>query len=309
MKRLICIFLVIFIGLAMVSYAEPIPEDVLKCIAYLTTPIIDNTNGIKVFNKPIGTGFIIGYSYPWDNNYKYMFLVTAKHVLFHDNGARIDKILLRMNDKVTNKIEDYEIISNNMWYFHPDKAVDLAIQPLIPIRANFLVFPSNEFVTENMIGKHKIGLGDDVFYAGMLPYYSGIDRIIPIARFGRIALVTEEKTADGNYYYFIDAGNMPGHSGAPVFLWATPSRSSSQLVAGGRIFGLYGIVSGLIEWGKPLKFILPKSTAVPPVPIDYRPGGVTAIVPVRYLNELLNDKNVISNIKKMNINRFKLSGT
>jgi hypothetical protein len=67
-------------------------------------------------------------------------------------------------------------------------------------------------------------------------------------------------------------------------------------VAGGRIFGLYGVVSAVLEYAIPLKVIIPKSTQVSPIPIDYRAGGVTAIVPVKYLNELLNDPHLISAI-------------
>ena len=299
MQKRICTCLPLLLAIVLfggISNSEPIPQDILKCIGYLTTPIsigaLDNTEN----NKTIGTAFLVGYQYPKNKGTSYVFLVTAKHVLHHDNGARIERILLRMNDKTTKKLKDYDIIKNDRWFFHSDNSVDLAIQPLLPRDADFLMIPNSLFVTDNTLSNNKIGLGDDVFYIGLLDYYSGVDHIIPIARFGRIALITNEKTADGMFYHFIDAGNIPGHSGSPVFLWATPSRESTGLVAGSRIFGLYGVVSGTLEYAKEIKVIMPKRTQVRPIPMDYRAGGVTAIVPVKYLDELLNDPKVVSAI-------------
>jgi len=105
-------------------------------------------------------------------------------------------------------------------------------------------------------------------------------------------------SSDGRFYHFVDANNMPGHSGSPVFLWAAPGRSASQLVAGPRIFGLYGIVSGVIEYSKDLKARLPQQTVGSPVPIDFRNAGLTAVVPVKFLVEILNQEEIQKEIRK-----------
>jgi len=293
MKRknnLAIVFLCMFIMSPCLLHSEPIPENILKCVGFLTIHV----QGSSAEYSTIGTAFLVGYVYPERKDKMFVFLVTAKHVLFNEDGSRVNNIYLRMNDKLTGKMKDYGILKDSLWFFHPDNSVDLAIHPVVPKEADFLVIPNDVFVNDNVLIKNKIGLGDEVFYVGLLDYYSGIDHIIPIVRFGKIALVTEEKTANGMAYYFIDAGNIPGHSGAPVFLWATPSRTSSGIVAGPRIFGLYGVVSALIQYPSPIKIIMPKNTKSSPIPISLNPGGVTAIVPFRYLDELLNDRKVIS---------------
>src|SRR4030065_729768 len=129
MQKRICTCLPLLLAIVLfggISNSEPIPQDILNCIGYLTTK----------------------------------------------------------------KLKDYDIIKNDRWFFHSDNSVDLAIQPLLPRDADFLMIPNSLFVTDNTLSNNKIGLGDDVFYIGLLDYYSGVDHIIPIARFGRIALIT-----------------------------------------------------------------------------------------------------------------------
>ena len=287
-------FLIVFCFLIELR-AEPIPEDVNQCIAYIVKP--ENSEA-----KPIGTAFFIGYNYPEQANKYYIFLVTAKHVLFDDTGIQHPRLLVRMNDKFTGHARDYDIINPRNWFFHENTtAVDIAVQPVLPKDAKFLYIASKDFITEQVLTNRKIGIGDEVFYSGLLSYHSGQDKIAPVVRFGKLALITNEITVDGKFYNFIDAGNIPGHSGAPVFLWASPARESNALVAGSRIFGLYGVVSGVIEYSKELKLVMPKQTGQSMIPVDARSGGITAIVPVKYLVEILEGsrtKTAIGLIKK-----------
>jgi hypothetical protein len=274
------------LGIPCTLRSGPIPEAVLQCVAYLVKP--GSAASGDEANRPIGTGFFIGHQYAQRLNRRYVFLVTSKHVLFDENGILHTKLLLRMNRKDTNRANDFDIIKQDAWFVHPDEeAVDLAVQPVVPREAKFLYVRSSDFVTKDLFKERNIGIGDDVFYAGLLSYHSGHETIVPIVRFGRLALITNEKTVDGKYYHFIDAGSIPGHSGSPVFLWATPSRVSTALVAGPRIFGLYGVVSGVLEYQQSLKVTVPKETGRRVVPLDSRSGGVTAVVPVRYLIEIL----------------------
>lgn len=288
-ERVILAFCAILLSAVacMPAAAEPIPENVSKCVVYLTKP--ENTE-----NVPIGTGFFVGYKYGEQNVKYYVFLVTAKHVLFDEKGVRHPRLLLRMNEKATGHLKDFDVLKPNLWFFHKDAgAVDIAVQPLLPKDADFLFVRSDDFTSKELLASKKIGLGDDVFYTGLLSYHAGRERIAPVVRFGRLALTTNEKTVDGKYYHFIDAGNIPGHSGSPIFLWATPTRESSGIVAGPRIFGLYGIVSGVLEYTKELRFQLPKQTQVTPIPLDFRSGGITAIVPVKYLVEILESPELV----------------
>lgn len=276
------IFAIFFSSIVHVAaVAEPIPENVIKCVAYIVK------SGTKE-NVPIGTGFFVAHKYQEQSDKAYLFLVTARHVLFNDKGHPHTRLLLRMNERATGRLKDFDILNSNLWFFHKDaKAVDIAVHPLFPRDADFIFVPPNVFVTNELLASNKIGIGDDVFYTGLLSYHSGREKIAPIVRFGRLALITDERTIDDKYYHFIDSGNIPGHSGSPLFLWATPTRQSGGIVAGPRIFGLYGIVSATLEYNQELQFVLPKQTQIVPIPVDARSGGVTAIVPVKYLVEIL----------------------
>lgn len=281
------ICLTILIMSPAIMIAQPIPQNVLKCVAYIVKPGNQNI-------EPIGTAFFIGYKYADTSNKHYVFLVTARHVLFEKDGKLHSRLQLRMNDKKTGRVKDYNILKPNLWFFHQNQdAIDIAIQPLLPNDADFLFISSNDFATSKLLDAKKIGIGDDVFYAGLLTYQSGREKIAPVVRFGKLALLIDEPTIDGKYYHFLDAGNIPGHSGSPVFLWATPTRETSgSFVIGSRIFGLYGVVSGIVEYSRELKAIIPKETKSGAIPLDARSGGLTGVVPVKYLIEILESTGV-----------------
>lgn len=271
-------------------WAEPVPKQTLHCIGYLTTPDPQSTKDKPLPNVLAGTAFVVGYEYKERPSTAYLFLVTARHVLFDAKGQRLSKLSLRMNHKETSKAFDFGPLKNNRWVLAPDPAVDLAIYLGLPKQASYLRVPNSLFVTDQDVTQNSIGVGDEVFFVGLLPYHAGQEKITPIVRFGRLALLTEEKTTDGKYYHFIDADNLPGHSGAPVFLWATPTRTAGHLVAGSRIMKLWGVVSGMIEYPKPLKAVNVRPTAR--IPIDYRSGGVTVVVPIKHLEEILQSDQV-----------------
>ena len=271
-------------------WSEPIPDKTLQCIGYLTMPNPQSTKDNPLANVLVGTAFAVGYEYKERSDIAYLFLVTARHVLFDDKGQRHSKLYLRMNHKETSKAFDFGPLKNNRWVLSSDPAVDLAIYIGIPKQASYLRVPNSLFVTDRDVNQNSIGIGDEVFFVGLLPYHAGQEKITPIVRFGRLALLTEEQTTDGKYYHFIDADNLPGHSGAPLFLWATPTRTAGQLAAGPRIMKLWGVVSGMVEYPKPLKAVNLRPTTR--TLIDYRSGGVTAVVPIKHLEKILQSHQV-----------------
>lgn len=281
---------ILILGVPSLVLSEPIPNQVRKCVAYIVKP-----NKDADANTPVGTAFFVGYQYAEVPDKKYIFLVTARHVLYDDEGKRHKKLLIRLNNKSTGRAKDFDILKKNAWFEHQKepKAVDIVVQPLLPREADFLYISSSDFVTEKLLTNRKIGIGDELFYTGLLSYHSGRDKIAPIVRFGRLALVSSEKTVDQKYYHFIDAGNIPGHSGSPLFLWATATRVPGQIVAGSRIFGLYGVVSGVLEYQKSLRAVAPRKTSGKQlILLDARSGGVTAVVPVKFLIEILEGSHI-----------------
>jgi hypothetical protein len=67
------------------------------------------------------------------------FFVTAQHVLFDSDGNRHTNLFLRMNKKKTGLVSDFNVIRANAWFFHEsNEAVDIAVQPLYPNKADIL---------------------------------------------------------------------------------------------------------------------------------------------------------------------------
>lgn len=286
-------FFIVVITLAecRTTFSEPIPRDVFKTIAYLVIPSPQAKTTDRFRGKPAGTGFFVSHKYAdaEDPNRSYVFLVTARHVIIDMQTGKRRLLLLRMNETPSGKARDITELQPDKWVVHDnEESVDLAVYPLSilqGIKLNLVVVTSSDFVTQETLTTHGIGIGDEVFYAGLLPLHPGTKRIVPIARFGRLALTTDEKTTvdikvkneSGKvvnlyqhlYLHFLDADVVRGHSGSPVFLWATAQRQAGNIVAGPRPFGLYGVVSiGIIG------------------------GGVTGIVPVKFLRQILESNSV-----------------
>ena len=176
---------------------------------------------------PLGSGFVAGVeksglSAPgaW-NGWK--FLVTAKHVL----ANRAD-VTIRVNSKDGSKFVCQTITlevsgSKQNIVLAPD-GVDLAAVALPEIPdCDPTVVSSSLLIDEAKMEDWSIGVGTEVLTVGYLYGFSGLQSNYPVAKFGRISLITEESW----YFnpesklmekgYVLDLSNAPGLSGAPVF--------------------------------------------------------------------------------------------
>lgn len=184
----------IVIACATVLSAFPIPPTLKKTVAFIYAP---NQKGELI---PNGTGFFIAVSPPEDSNKNMGYLVTAKHVLQkQDKKSFFQDVSLRLNRKngtaqmvqVPLRLEG----ANKNVFLHQDPTVDLA---LIPLLLDFdvydcLALPSDMIVTKEDFVKLKIGEGTEVFFTGLFGPYRGKQKNYPIVRFGRLALVTDER--------------------------------------------------------------------------------------------------------------------
>jgi hypothetical protein len=247
----------------------------------------DSEGRIILEQRPIGTAFAAMYEQ--SGSAAMLFLATAKHVVFDDRGVQRRPLWVQFMGKENERPELFPLSSG--WLTHEDKGVDLAIQPGLPANAHARRVQSSIWLTDDDVKTNGIAVGDEVFYTGLLPQHPGEKRLMPITRFGKLALVTEERSylkltdteSSGLLLHFIDASNAMGHSGSPVFLWAIATRSGRQMVLGDRIFRLYGVVSNVLEYSDQLKGVPTRSM----IPLDYRSSGVTGVVPVRYLREIM----------------------
>lgn len=290
--------LIAFVSPGQWGLAEPVRQEAKESVGYLLqlnpTAITATSESPVLEAHYAGTTFAASYDY---GGKVVQFLVTARHVVFDENHKARRKLIAQFPSDKTSEAS-LTSLDPDKWVFHKEQdRVDVAIYPGIPKSAKVRRVPSEIWVTQEQLEKNNIAEGDEAFYVGLLPHYPGpssnvvfgnakikglVSKTTPITRFARLALVGEPVLIEGKTLALLDANNTPGHSGAPVFLWATPSRSANQIVASPRIFGLYGLVSGVLEWSKNLKFVESSNQA-----LDYRSAGVTGIVPVTLIREIL----------------------
>lgn len=280
------------------SLAEPVHQEAKQSVGYLLqlnpTPVGATSESPVLQALYAGTTFAASYDY---GGKTVQFLVTARHVVFDETRkARRQLIAQFPSDKPSEP--SLMGLDPNKWIFHEDQdRVDVAIYPELPKNAKVRRVQSEIWVTQEQLDKNNIAEGDEAFYVGLLPHYPGppnevmfgkakikglVSKTTPITRFARLALVGETALIGGKTLVLFDANNTKGHSGAPVFLWATPSRSANQLTATARIFGLYGVVSNVLEYSDALQFVESGHQ-----PVDFRSAGVTGIVPVALIREIL----------------------
>ena len=110
-------------------------------------------------------------------------------------------------------------------------------------------------------------------------------RNYPVVRFGRVALVTEERIEFGNVkaeLYLMETNSFGGNSGAPVFFYLGAERNPGSIMIGDPVILLAGIMSGRFDEGNPIQNI--ETAAIP----FYRSNlGIAAVVPGYKLRELL----------------------
>jgi hypothetical protein len=111
------------------------------------------------------------------------------------------------------------------------------------------------FLTQDVIAKENIGVGDDVFMVGRFMDYDGGTTNRPAARFGNISVMLAPiKQPNGRMAdcYCIDLHSRTGYSGSPVFMYRLPWQHLNEeeikvfpadgaLFSVEKIFGLLGI--------------------------------------------------------------------
>lgn len=298
-RGLILLLLIVLAGAGQRSWAEPVHQEAKLSVGYLLQ--LNPASSIAAASEPpvlqaryAGTTFAATYDY---GGKTVQFLVTARHVVF-DEPRKVRRQLIAQFPSDKPSEISLTSLDPNKWLFHEDQdRVDAAIYPGLPQNAKIRRVQSQIWITQEQLDKNNIAEGDEAFYVGLLPHYPGpssevifegvkikglVSKTTPITRFARLALVGETALIDGKTLTLLDANNTKGHSGGPVFLWATPSRSANQIAATARIFGLYGLVSNVLEYADALQFVESGHQ-----PVDFRSAGVTGIVPVALIREIL----------------------
>ena len=194
------------------SIAGWLPRDWAKAI--LPIAVFPNTNPV-----PVGTAFLVAHAIGTD---EVSCLVTAKHVVFDENG-QLKRGLTVLTNRVGgggNVIRCDDFAGHGiLWIASDSHDVAATVLPS-DTTCDIAAFPCN--LLEDF---QNLREGDDIFFMGY-PLYLGVLTgavpITPIVRAGIIALRNLDRT------FLIDANVFPGNSGSPVFFRPSPFQFNAE---------------------------------------------------------------------------------
>lgn len=281
------VLVMIFLVLAVLpAFSAPIPSEIKTVVVFVL---------IEVDGKltPNGTAFFVGVKDPSHPSVRAVYLVTSRHVLYKPKTKEyLDKVLLRINTKDGgSEIKAVPLVTKGEGrtvFFHQDPSVDLAVIPMFPeaSKYDFKYLPDDFLTTKTDYDKLHIREGSDVFFTGLFMRYHGAQKNHPIVRFGRVALVTDEKIEwDGQQMdlYLIEAASYGGNSGSPVFFYLGSDREPGNIFVTPPVIKLAGVMQGTFLDIQEIRAI---DTAR--IPISVANMGIAAVVPAYKLRELLD---------------------
>jgi len=216
----------------------------------------------------VGTGFLVDIPSQEDPKRSFVAIVTARHIVDPQwegcSWTNPQEIYARVNVKnfkVGQKEDGTDDVplglvneGKNVWWASPNDRVDVAVIPVSSthveqlLRNDVRLIPVADFATKAETANYKIGIGDQIVTAGLVPALLDAQRNYPAFKFGRISNIPEEainmKCTQADKALPRDvwllAGNfVGGNSGSPVYL-LPPVPSLAHRVM------LIGIIAGAI---------------------------------------------------------------
>src|SRR5712691_705503 len=220
-----------------------------------------------------GTGFVIAIPLRSDPEHFHWAVVTARHLVDPEwagcSWPNPQVLTLGVNtvEYVSGKTESgtwqetIRMVPNATWFAHSDDKVDVAVIPIDnpdQMRKGNDVLPLqlSDFATRQEIDKFKIGVGDGIVSAGLVPELFDVKRNYPAFKFGKISNVLDEpikmrcepNAPPKDRLNWIIAGNfVGGNSGSPVFLLPLEFTLGSGIQYNGPRPMLLGVESGIIQ--------------------------------------------------------------
>ncbi len=282
--------------------AARVPSDLKPTIGFL---FAENDKGEKV---PNGSCFFVGISNDQEKGKGWAYLVTAEHVLKGPNGKYFKRIWLRLNTSNGGNAEFLDIPLSDpkrkVVFTHPIEVdVDIAVIPVLlpPDKLDATALPLSMLTTKEDFKSLQVGEGTDVFFAGLFTSFYGHLRNLPIFRFGRVALVSEEKIPiqeNGRKLmldlYLIEAQSFGGNSGSPVFFYFGSDRNPGSLVVGEPDIRIAGVMKGTYEQSRPLQII--QNAAIP---VSSHNLGIAIVVPAFLVRDILLGPELTSEREKV----------
>lgn len=302
MRKFICGFLLAVGFSVSPSIAATIPPNIKKAVTFIF-PADTQGNPLrdpKTNNPhPYGTGFFVLVKNETGGAGGFGYLVTARHVLRGPDGKDFTRIFLRLN-KLHGDAEfipmDLVQGGHSIVYTHPDPSVDIAVIFGMPNEDtfDFKVVPDDMLTDRTSFSHLNIAEGSEVFFTGLFANYYGDHRNNPIVRFGRVAMLPEDRIAWQEEatkppqfveLYLLETQSYGGNSGSPVFLYLGADRVPGAMVVGPPVIMLAGIMRGSFNEGRPIGFVQPDAGL--PIPISTQNIGIAAVTPSYLLHDIL----------------------
>ena len=202
-------------------------EDVRKTVAFIGFGSLQNFD-------PKGTIFFVSYK-------KLTYLVTAQHVAYKIGDAPFSFRMNRRDGSYITMTHDPDEDGPQFPWFFPeaDPPIDIAVMPwnVDPEKENLdMLFMPPEMWHADGIPEREIGVGDFCYAVGLFWVTAGRRQNTPVVHTGHIALmpggegVPMRDWRDRNApsimarSYLVELANLPGLSGAPVFVRPTLGR-------------------------------------------------------------------------------------
>jgi Trypsin-like peptidase domain len=269
-KRVLWAVLWSFLALTSNSRAQTIDE-LKKCVGFVFGRVhikgadgqmAKDEHGVPIIlEMPLGTAFFVLYpDKRGGDNYGFVYVVTAKHVLKDVDDTYLKSVKVRLNLKEPESNTDVgfgEIpVADGdgklLWFDdHDDSQNDVAVFPLLPDtnKVDFKAVSVDMFADLDLMRRENVTEGDSVYLFGLMPQYYGEKKNYPVVRKGSLALLTEEAIKTGpntrQHAYLAEMGSWPGNSGAPVFLNLGGFRNNGIQV--GSSFRLLGLMLGFFS--------------------------------------------------------------
>ncbi len=227
------------------GFCSRVPSEAPKTVVFIYT----DPDGAP--EHADGTGFLMDVSVTLHPEQKWIYLITAKHVLNtgEDGPVRAKRggLYARFNLKSGGaEMVPLPLLSSGPGqtvFVDPDPAVDIAIVALQfndGERFDVLVMGEDLLVTQEDVKKYNIGVGTEIFFTGMFVPFQGQARNNPIVRFGKLAMLPGEKIGVGESSfdaYLVETFAFGGNSGSPVFFYS--SADDTPVKIGGVMKGFF----------------------------------------------------------------------
>lgn len=254
---------------------------------------------------PGGTGFFVATCSKVLDNIFHVYAVSNRHVVQNSACIRVNRF--------GSGTELHEFDPSEWVWSEADDLAAIDVTDLIPYNpwsddgalANSAVH-DYQLINQARAWSKDVGIGDQTVMLGLFADYTVPDRNVPVARFGFIAAVPDEKVPVSLWKgdllarpaYLNDMRSRSGFSGSPVWVWRTPYDDMNEVGVNGlaqrfnprnTLFGLLGIHRGQFRERTAVNFVEADRPLVSGDLIEVA-SAMTVVVPAWEIETLLQNE-------------------